>query len=128
MCCRLGIRITRGQIKLFADLLQSDIIVASPVGLATKLAEDAAAAGGDKGKGRGGKGAAAAAAGGAAIKGGECDFLSSVEVCVLERADVMLMQNWQHVITGEGLLQQVLYLLPSDWLMLPGVNQVAPYR
>jgi U3 small nucleolar RNA-associated protein 25 len=43
--CRLGIRITRGQIKLFADLMQSDIIVASPVGLATKLAEDASAAG-----------------------------------------------------------------------------------
>jgi U3 small nucleolar RNA-associated protein 25 len=107
--CRLGIRITRGQIKLFADFLQSDIIIASPVALATKLAEDAAAAaeraaaGSSKGpaRGKGGKGGqhAAAAAGGSGA-GGEADFLSSIEVCVVERADVMLMQNWQHVVTG----------------------------
>jgi U3 small nucleolar RNA-associated protein 25 len=104
----LGIRITRGQIKLFADFLQSDIIVASPVALATKLAEDAAAAaeraaaGSSKGRGKGKGGqAATAAAGGAAAAGGEADFLSSIEVCVVERADVMLMQNWQHVVTGE---------------------------
>jgi U3 small nucleolar RNA-associated protein 25 len=104
--CRLGIRITRGQIKLFADPMQSDIIVASPVGLATKLAEDAAAAaaaaadegrGGGK-KGGGGKGPAA----GSSSSSGAADFLSSIEVCVLERADVMLMQNWQHVVTGGG--------------------------
>jgi U3 small nucleolar RNA-associated protein 25 len=117
---RLGIRITRGQIKLFADFLQSDIIIASPVALATKLAEDAAAAAeraaagssrgpGGRGRGRGGLHAAAAAAAaagggggaGASGVGGEADFLSSIEVCVVERADVMLMQNWQHVVTGE---------------------------
>jgi hypothetical protein len=107
----LGIRITRGQIKLFADPMQSDIIIASPVGLATKLAEDAAAAaeaaaeeGGGKGgrKGGGGRGAAAAA-GGVRSAGGAADFLSSIEICVVERADVMLMQNWQHVVTGQHL-------------------------
>jgi uncharacterized membrane protein YgcG len=112
--CRLGIRITRGQIKLFADFLQSDIIIASPVALATKLAEDAAAAAeraaagssrgpGSRGRGRGGRHAAAAATGaGGSGGGGEADFLSSIEVCVVERADVMLMQNWQHVVTGES--------------------------
>ncbi|WIA34691.1 hypothetical protein OEZ86_013004 [Tetradesmus obliquus] len=116
---RLGIRITRGQIKLFADFLQSDIIVASPVALATKLAEDAAAAAeraaagssrgpGGRGKGKGGHGAAAAAAaGGASGAAGEADFLSSIEVCVVERADVMLMQNWQHVVTVLEALNQL---------------------
>jgi U3 small nucleolar RNA-associated protein 25 len=103
--CRLGIRITRGQIKLFADPMQSDIIIASPVGLATKLAEDAAAAaaaaGGSDGRGGkqgGGKGAAAGSSSGSSS--GAADFLSSIEICVIERADVMLMQNWQHVVTG----------------------------
>jgi U3 small nucleolar RNA-associated protein 25 len=72
---RLGIRLTRGSVKLFSDLYQSDIIVASPIALATKIAEDA-----KKGEGAG-------------------DFLSSVEVLVVDRADVLLMQNWAHVET-----------------------------
>lgn len=49
--------------------------MASPIALATKLAEDA-----KKGEGAG-------------------DFLSSVEVLVVDRADVLLMQNWAHVET-----------------------------
>ncbi len=62
--------------RLFAEFFQSDIIVASPLGLATALA-------------------------GAAGEGdGAGDFLSSVEVAVADRADVMLMQNWAHVATG----------------------------
>jgi len=66
----------RGAVRLFAEFFQSDIIVASPLGLATALA--AAAGEGD----------------------GAGDFLSSVEVAVADRADVMLMQNWAHVATG----------------------------
>lgn len=107
LICRLGIRITRGQIKLFADPMQSDIIIASPVGLATRLAEDAAAATADAAggsDGRGGKKGAGkgAAAGGSSSSSGAADFLSSIEICVIERADVMLMQNWQHVVTGRS--------------------------
>lgn len=99
---RLGIRITRGQIKLFADPMQSDIIIASPVGLATKLAEDAAAAAeAAGGEGRGKKGGGGGPAAGNSSSRA-ADFLSSIEVCVIERADVMLMQNWQHVVTGGG--------------------------
>lgn len=67
---------------MFAEFYQSDVIVASPLGLATALS------------------AAAAEGGGAA------DFLSSVEVAVVDRADVMLMQNWAHVTTGAHLLRK----------------------
>lgn len=70
---RLGIKITKGAVKLYADFYQSDILVASPLALATKIAE------------------------GSKEGGGVLDFLSSIEVLVLERADVMLMQNWMHV-------------------------------
>lgn len=65
--------------RLFAEFFQADVIVASPLGLATALS------------------AAAAEGGGAA------DFLSSVEIAVVDRADVMLMQNWAHVVTGARL-------------------------
>ena len=61
--------------RLFADLFDADIIVASPIGLATRLAEDAAA-------GRG------------------PDYLSSIELLVVERGDALAMQNWAHVTTA----------------------------
>lgn len=37
---------------------------------------------------------------------GAADFLSSVEVLVAERADVLLMQNWAHVGTVLGALNR----------------------
>ncbi|CAG9462688.1 unnamed protein product [Pedinophyceae sp. YPF-701] len=73
---RLGIRVTQGSVKLYADFLDADIIVASPLAIATKVDETLRARG-----------------------SGECDFLSSIEVVVVERCDIMQMQNWRHVET-----------------------------
>lgn len=61
------------QPKLYTDFYKSDIIVASPLGLKVLTAAD------DEGK------------------GGDSDFLSSIEICLVEYADVLLMQNWDHV-------------------------------
>ena len=67
----------RGQIRLFADFFQSDIIVASPIALATRQAEAEADA------------------------PEELDFLASVEIVVAARCDAFLMQNWAHLVTGQ---------------------------
>ncbi|CAI5967399.1 unnamed protein product [Closterium sp. NIES-64] len=60
-------------VKLYTDFYQSDIIVASPIGLVTKLGE--------------------------AMEDSEkdMDFLSSIEIVIVDQADVILMQNWAHV-------------------------------
>lgn len=71
---RLGIKITRGSIRLFTDFYDSDVLVASPLGLSTRLEE---------------------------VKKDEPDpkdFLSSIEISVLYRADALLMQNMAHVL------------------------------
>lgn len=66
----------RGAVRLFADFFQSDIIVASPIALATKQGE-------------------------AEKEGpGELDFLSSIEIVLADRCDMFLMQNWAHVSSG----------------------------
>lgn len=73
-------------VRLFSDFYHSDIIIASPLGLhlattTTNVNEDDSDVENDD------SGAVA-----------DCDFLSSIEVCVVDGADVMLMQNWQHLV------------------------------
>ncbi|KAJ7955815.1 U3 small nucleolar RNA-associated protein 25 [Quillaja saponaria] len=71
----VGIKFTRRSIKLFSDFYTSDIIVASPLGLVNKIAE----AQSNKEK--------------------DVDYLSSIEVLIIDHADVIAMQNWDHVDT-----------------------------
>ncbi|XP_078166412.1 U3 small nucleolar RNA-associated protein [Carex rostrata] len=71
----LGIKFTKRTMKLYSDFYTSDIIVASPLGLVTKIGETEF----DKEK--------------------DVDYLSSIEVLVIDHADVIVMQNWTHVNT-----------------------------
>ena len=93
---KLGIKIHPGQgkgvgadkgvkLKLYSDFYQSDIIVASPLGL--RLVVDSS-----KGK-------------------LNFDFLSSLEVVYLHQADVLFMQNWDH---AEYILKNINKLPQSD--------------
>ena len=81
--CMIVLLPTRGAVRLYSDFYQSDIIVASPLGLATRFGEAPAEGGDAEDSGS-----------------GPADFLSSVEVAVVARADVMTMQNWAHVKLG----------------------------
>ncbi|KAL8509561.1 hypothetical protein ACS0TY_016687 [Phlomoides rotata] len=71
----IGIKYTNRGIKLYGDFYTSDMIIASPLGLITKIGEAEVA------------------------KEKDVDYLSSIEILIIDHADVMLMQNWSHVNT-----------------------------
>ena len=66
---------TKKSLKLYTDFYSSDIIIASPLGLRLVTGVE----GEDKKT--------------------DTDFLSSIEVLIIDQAEIALMQNWDHVTT-----------------------------
>jgi U3 small nucleolar RNA-associated protein 25 len=80
-CFDFGMSFTRNDkgIRLFQDLLSSDIIFLSPLGSRVLLEK----------------------------RGGSLDALSSIELCVVDRADVLIMQNIDHLRELIGCLNNI---------------------
>ncbi|XP_055879595.1 U3 small nucleolar RNA-associated protein 25 homolog [Biomphalaria glabrata] len=68
---RLGLSISKKSLRLYSPFYESDIILASPLGLRMIIGLE-----GDKER--------------------DFDFLSSIEVLIIDQADIFLMQNWDH--------------------------------
>lgn len=70
---RIGISLTRKSMKLYADFYSSDILIVSPLGLRMIVG-----APGEKER--------------------DYDFLASIELMILDQADLFLAQNWDHLL------------------------------
>ena len=72
---RIGLTVSKKQLKLYTEFYSSDVIIASPLGLRMVIGSE----GEDEKK--------------------DFDFLASIEVLILDQVDVFAMQNWEHVTT-----------------------------
>ncbi|NXA35446.1 DIEXF factor, partial [Eudromia elegans] len=82
---RIGVAILQRSMRLYAPFYSSDIIIASPLGMRTVIGAE-----GEKKR--------------------DFDFLSSIEILIIDQADIYLMQNWEHVLH----LMKHMNLLPLD--------------
>lgn len=70
---RIGLTFTRKCLKLYSDFYSSDILIVSPLGLRMIVG-----APGDKER--------------------DYDFLASIEMLILDQAEIFLAQNWDHLL------------------------------
>lgn len=92
-CFRMGIKCTRKTMKLFTDFYSSDIIIGSPLGLRMvidgqeeRLKMPVVVAGGKRTRKK------------RIVRKGDYDHLSSIQTLIIDQADVIGMQNWEHLV------------------------------
>ncbi|OZC08473.1 hypothetical protein X798_04534 [Onchocerca flexuosa] len=74
-CFRIGVALAKKSLKLYTAFDESDILIASPLGLRMIIGESDGI-----------------------NSERETDFLASIEVLIIDKADILLMQNWEHLL------------------------------
>ncbi|KAL3084906.1 hypothetical protein niasHT_035794 [Heterodera trifolii] len=123
-CFRLGIGLAKKCLKLYTPFNESDFILCSPLGL-KMLLDETAPEGDETSKNSAPKKQKRQKASAPFLRlgtekrrrtdgatnddddGGPNDFLASIELLIVERADILLMQNWEHVQSVFALLNSV---------------------
>ncbi|XP_047493817.1 U3 small nucleolar RNA-associated protein 25 homolog [Penaeus chinensis] len=70
---KIGVQLTKSSVRLYAPFTSCDIILASPLGLRYVIGDSFSTT-------------------------TAADFLTSIEVLILDQADVFMMQNWEHIL------------------------------
>lgn len=107
---RVGLKLTKKSLKFFADFYDSDIIIASPLGLKTIITPDESQSSKTDDVSQ-------------SSASGDRDFLSSIEIVIFDQADVFLMQNWEHVLD----IMQHINLMPSKPRKMD-ISRVRPWH
>ncbi|XP_007432241.1 digestive organ expansion factor homolog isoform X2 [Python bivittatus] len=103
---RIGVAVLQKSMRLYAPFYSSDIIIASPLGLRTVI--------GAEGENK-----------------RDYDFLSSIEILIIDEADIYLMQNWEHVLVAvrnvplTGSISHVVVQLPHVFQKLEADSSVS---
>ena len=103
---RLGMHFTRKTIKLFTPFSRSDVLLASPLGLRMAIGAEENIDKKDKKKNK-----------------LDYDFLSSIEMVIVDQADALLMQNWAHV----QFIFEHLNLIPKDLDPDLDISRIRPW-
>ncbi|KAJ2932276.1 hypothetical protein H1R20_g4822, partial [Candolleomyces eurysporus] len=65
---RIGVKLTRKSVRMFTEFYGCDLILASPLGLRRSIEKEKSA-----------------------------DYLTSIEILIVDQMDALMMQNWDHV-------------------------------
>ncbi|KAJ1971393.1 rRNA-binding ribosome biosynthesis protein utp25 [Dimargaris xerosporica] len=88
---RMGIKFTARRVEFFSSFYDSDVLIASPLGLSTALKDREFTNRDD-------------------VHLSPTDFLSSIEIVVVDQCNIIQMQNWDHV----NQVFQCLNQIPTD--------------
>ncbi|CAI9729611.1 digestive organ expansion factor homolog [Octopus vulgaris] len=81
---KIGLGISQKKLQIYTKFYSSDIIIGSPLGLRSVIGETQSKK--------------------------EFDFLSSIEILILDQTEIFLMQNWEHILY----IMDHLHLQPKD--------------